>query len=122
LACEKDGRLIWADTLQVGEEVFPHLKRRALPGNCKAIATLLYFDPEIHKRLELLRDSSGSLDCLCAATSVSGLIVFRLASDTSSNLKLALRDLIDQLGPEFGSGSFRAKKWSPEANIHLRLS
>ena len=66
-----DGRLIWADSFRVGEEVFPHLKRRALLGNCKAIATLIYFGPELDKRLELLRDISGSLDCICAATSVS---------------------------------------------------
>jgi urease accessory protein len=110
---KKDGRLIWADTFNVGEEVFPHLKRRALLGNCKAIATLIYFGPGMHKRLELLRDISGSLDCLCAATSVSGLIIVRLAADSSSNLRLALHDLIDQLGPEFGSGPFRVPKmWS----------
>jgi urease accessory protein len=110
---KKDGRLIWADTFNVGEEGFPHLKRRALLGNCKAIATLIYFGPEMHKRLELLRDISGSLDCLCAATSVSGLIIVRLAADSSSNLRLALHDLIDQLGPEFGSGPFRVPKmWS----------
>jgi len=110
---KKDGRLIWADTFQVGEEVFPHLKRRALLGNCKAIATLIYFGPEIHKRLELLRDISGSLDCLCAATSVSDLMIVRLAADTSSNLKLSLRALIEQFGPVFGPGPFRVPKmWS----------
>jgi urease accessory protein len=110
---KKDGRLIWADTFHVGEEVFPHLKRRALLGNCKAIATLIYFGPELDKRLELLRDISGSLDCLCAATSVGSLIIVRLAADTSSNLKLALRALIDQLGSEFGPGPFRVPKmWS----------
>jgi urease accessory protein UreH len=35
------------------------------------------------------------------------------AADTSSHLKRNLRDLIDQLGPEFGSGPFRVPKmWS----------
>src|SRR5262245_43215342 len=110
---KKDGRLIWADTFHVGEEVFPHLNRRALLGNCKAIATLIYFGPELDKRLELLRDISSSLDCLCAATSVNGLIIVRLAADTSSNLKLALRALLNHIGPEFGPGPFRVPKmWS----------
>ena len=110
---KKDGRLIWADTFHLGEEVFPHLQRRALLGNCKAIATLIYFGPEVDKRLKLLRDISGSLDCLCAATAISGLIIVRLAAETSSNLKLALRALIDQLGSEFGPGPFRVPKmWS----------
>ena len=106
----KDGRLIWADTFHVREEVFSHLKRKALLGNCKAIATLIYFGPELARRLELLRDISGSLDCLCAATSISGLIIVRLAADTSSNLKLALRALLNQIGPEFGPGPFRVPK------------
>lgn len=108
-----DGRPIWADSFRIGEEVFPHLQRRALLGNCKAIATLIYFGPELDKRLELLRNISGSLNCLCAATSFSGLIIVRLAADTSSNLKLALRALLQRLGPEFGPGPFRLPKmWS----------
>jgi len=109
----QDGRLLWADTFHVGEEVFPHLNRRALLGNCKAIATLIFFGPELAKRLELLRSVSVSLDCLCAATSVSGLIIVRLAAETSSNLKFALRTLLNKVGPEFGAGPFRVPKmWS----------
>jgi len=105
-----DGRLIWADNFRVGEEVFPHLKRRALLGNCKAIATLIYFGTELNKRVELLRDIAGSLDCLCATTSIAGLIIVRLAAETSWNLKVALRALIDQLGSKFGPGPFRVPK------------
>jgi len=109
----QDGRLLWADTFHVGEEVFPHLNRKALLGNCKAIATLIFFGPELAKRLELLRSVSVSLDCLCATTSVSGLIIVRLAAETSSNLKFALRTLLNQVGPEFGAGPFRVPKmWS----------
>ena len=108
-----DGRLVWADSFRVVEEVFPHLQRRALLGNCKAIATLIYFGPELDKRLEILRDISGSLDCFCAATSVSGLIIVRLAAETSSKLKLALRALLLRVGSEFGPGPFRVPKmWS----------
>lgn len=108
-----DGRVIWADSFRVGEEVFPHLQRRALLGNCKAISTLIYFGPKLDKRLELLRDISRSLDCLCAATSVRGLIIVRLAAETSFDLKLALRTLLQRLGPEFGPGPFRLPKmWS----------
>ena len=110
---KEDGRLLWADSFHVGEEVFPHLKRRALLDKCKAIATLIYFGPQLDKRLQLLRDISGSLDCLCAATCVNGLIIVRLAAETSSNLKLGLRALLNQLGPEFGCGPFRVPKmWS----------
>jgi len=109
----RDGRLLWADTFHVGEEVFPHLDRRALLGNCKAIATLIFFGPELDKRLEFLRSVSASLDCLCATTSVNGLIIVRLAAATSSNLKFALRTLLNEVEPEFGAGPFRVPKmWS----------
>jgi urease accessory protein len=104
---KKEGRLIWADTLHIGEEVFPHLNRKALLSNCKAIATLIYFGHELDKRLELLREISRSLDCRCAATSVANLIIVRLAAEESWNLKRALRALLEQLGPEFGDGPFR---------------
>src|SRR5262249_17218974 len=82
---KKQGRLIWADTFRINEEVFPHLNRKALLGSCKAIATLIYFGPEREKRLELLREISRSLDCVCAATSVADLIIVRLAAKKSSN-------------------------------------
>ena len=110
---KKDGRLIWADAFHTGEQVFRHLKRRALLGNCKGIATMIYFGPELDKRLEFLRDIAGSIGCICAATSVAGLMIVRLAAETSSNLKLGLRALLHQLGSEFGYGPFRAPKmWS----------
>jgi urease accessory protein len=104
---KKEGRLIWADTFRINEEVFPHVNRKALLSNCKAIATLIYFGSELPKRLELLREISRSVDCLCAATSVADLTIVRLAAEESWNLKLALRALLEQLGPEFGEGPFR---------------
>src|SRR6266403_1302178 len=42
---KKDGRLIWADSFRVTDEMSPHLHRKALLSNCKAIGTLIYFGP-----------------------------------------------------------------------------
>jgi len=108
-----EGRLIWAESFRVGEEVFRHLNRRAVLSDCKAVATLIYCGPELGRRVNLLRDIAGSLKCYCAVTSVGGLIIVRLAADASSNLKLALCGLLQQLGPTFGRGPFRVPKmWS----------
>jgi len=107
---KKEGRLIWADSFRISEEVFPHLNRKALLNNYKAIATLISFGPELAKRLDLLREFSLSLDCRCAVTSVADLIIMRLAAEESWNLKLALRGLLQQLGPEFGDGPFRVPR------------
>jgi urease accessory protein len=110
---KKDGRLIWADSFRTNDETFAHLNRRALLSNCNAIATLVYFGPDLHRRLEFLREILSSLGCDCAVTLVGGLIVSRFAAKQSSDLKLALRHFLEQAEPELGSGPFRVPKmWS----------
>ena len=110
---KRDGRLIWADSFRITDEIFPHLKTKALLSNCNAIATLVYFGPHVDKRLDFLREIIPFLGCNCAATLVSGLIVVRFAAKESSDLKLALRSFIQQFGSELGSGPFRVPKmWS----------
>jgi urease accessory protein len=110
---KRDGRLAWADSFRITDEIFPHLHRKALLSDCHAIATLLYFGPHLDKRLEFLREIIPSLGCNCAATLVSGLIVVRFAAKEPSDLKLALRSFLQQFGPELGSGPFRVPKmWS----------
>ena len=109
----KDGRLIWADSLRITDQIFPHLKRKALLSNCHAIATLIYCGSHLDKRLDFLREIIPSLGCNCAATLISGLIVVRFAAKESLDLKLALRSFLQQFGPEIGSGPFQVPKmWS----------
>jgi urease accessory protein len=110
---KKDGRLIWADNFRATDETFPHLHRKALLSNCKAIATLVYFGPNLDKRLAFLRDIAPSLACDCAATSVGGLIIVRFAAKVSSDLRHALRSFLQQFSLELGPGPFRVPKmWS----------
>jgi len=110
---KKDGRLIWADSFRVTDEVFRHLHRKALLSNYKAIGTLIYFGPCLDRRLEFLRDIAPSLECYCAATLVGGLIVVRFAANESSVLKLALRSFLQRFSRELGPGPFRVPKmWS----------
>src|SRR5262245_71755 len=110
---KREGRLIWADSLRISEEIFPHLNRKALLSNCKAIATLIYFGTQLDERLELMREISRSFDCLCGVTLVAGLIIVRLAAEEAWTLKLALRALLQQLSTEFGDGPFRVPRmWS----------
>src|SRR5580692_5875952 len=110
---KRDGRLIWADSFRITDEIFQHLHRKALLSDCQAIATLIYFGPHLDRRLEFLREIIPSLGCNCAATLLSGLIVVRFAAKESSDLKLALRSFLQQFGPELGSGPFQVPKmWS----------
>jgi urease accessory protein len=59
---KRDGRLIWADCFRATDRVFPQLNRKALLSNCKAVATLVYFGPDLDARLEGLRDIARSLE------------------------------------------------------------
>jgi len=109
----RDGRLIWADSFRAQDETFPHLRRKALLSNCKAIGTLVYFGPDLDRRLEFVRDIASSLDCHCAATSVGGLIVVRVAAEMALDLKLGLCSFLQQFSDELGPGPFAVPKmWS----------
>jgi urease accessory protein len=110
---KKDGRLAWADSFRATDETFPHLHRKALLADCKAVATLIYFGPHLDARLELLRDILAPLECHCAATSVGGFIIVRFAAKVPSDLRRALQRMLQQFGGELGAGPFRVPKmWS----------
>jgi urease accessory protein len=109
----QDGRLIWADSFRVADATFPHLHRKPLLSNCKAVATLVYFGPGLETRLEFLRDIAPSLASHCAATAVGGLIIVRLAAEAPFELRGALRSLLERFGRELGGAPFRVPKmWS----------
>jgi urease accessory protein len=110
---KKDDRLIWADSFRITDDIFAHLHRKALLANCKAVATLIYFGPRLEAKLEFLRELTLSLQCRCAATLVSGLIIVRFAATVSYDLKLALHHFLQHAGRELGAGPFRVPKmWS----------
>src|SRR5262249_1694799 len=109
----KDGRLIWADSFRVTDDVFPHLWRKALLSDRTAIPPLAHSGAAGGGRLELTRDLTSSLKCHCAATLVGGLIVVRFAAQTSYDLRIALRAILQRFGNEFTHGPFQVPKmWS----------
>ena len=110
---KKDGRLIWADTFRTTDEVFPHLHRKALFSNCKAVGTLVFFGPDLNARLEFLRAIARSLACHCAATVVRGLMIVRFAAQVPSDMRPGLRRVLQQFSRELGPGPFGVPKmWS----------
>jgi urease accessory protein len=110
---KKNGRLIWADSFRVTDEIFPQLHRNALLSSCKAVGTLIYFGPCLDLRLESFRNIVRSVNCHCAATSIRELIIMRFAAKVPSDLRLGLRSALQQLSQELGPGPFRIPKmWS----------
>jgi urease accessory protein len=109
----RDGRVIWADSFLVTDSTFPHLTRKALLSDRRAIGTLIYFGPHLDRRLETLREVAQSHECDCAATMVGGLIVVRFAARASSDLKITLTHILQHFARELGPGPFRVPKmWS----------
>ena len=109
----RDGRLVWADSFRITDEVVPHLCRKALLSDCTAIATMVYFGSELEARLELVRDLGPSLACRCAVTLVGGLVVARFAARTSYDLRTALRNVLQQFGNGLARGPFQVPRmWS----------
>jgi urease accessory protein len=92
---KKDGRLVWADTFRITDDVFPHVHRKALLSNCKAIATLIYFGPHLDAWLEFLRNTAAAPECHPAATAVAGLVIVRFAAKASYDLRLRARFVRD---------------------------
>ena len=107
---KKDGRLIWADAFRTTDEVFPHLHRKALFSNCKAVGTLVFFGPDLNARLEFLRAIARSLACHCAATVVRGLMIVRFAAQVPSDMRPGLRHVLQQFSRELGPGPSRVPK------------
>ena len=106
----KDGRLVWADSFRITDDVLPHLGRKALLSDCTALATLVYFGNKTAAHLELVRDLASSLECHCAASLLSGLMIVRFASRTSYDLRAALLRLLQQLSSGFAPGPFRVPR------------
>jgi urease accessory protein len=109
----KDGKLLWADSFRITDQVLPQLCRKALLSNCTAVATLVYFGTELEPRLELVRDLASSLECQCAATLVGGLVIARFAARTSYDLRSALVSVLQQFSNGSAPGPFQVPRmWS----------
>jgi urease accessory protein len=103
---KNDGRLVWADTFRIADDVFPHLHEHALLANCSAIGTLICVAAGVETRLEPLREVVAGLACRCAITLVNGVLIVRLAAKESLLLRSALRNAIQHF-------TFRVPKmWS----------
>jgi urease accessory protein len=110
---KKDGQLVWADSFRATNDVFPHLCRKALLSDCTAVATMLYFGPDLDVRLQFIRELASSLECQCASTLVGGLVVVRFGAKVSCDLRAALHKLLQQFGNHLAPGPFRVPKmWS----------
>ena len=107
-----DGRLAWADSLCLTEDVFPELRCRALLGDFRAVGLLVYFGPAVEERLQFLRERKPSPRCQCLGTTVAGLLICRLAARQPLDLKTQLRELLNEFDGLRESWVRLPKMWS----------
>ena len=106
------GRLIWADTLRLTDEIFPQLQRKALLSDNTAVGTLVYFGRQPGRWVEILREITPSHECHFAVTSIHGLLVARFAATLLAGLRLALLTVLQRIGRELGGPFTVPKMWS----------
>ncbi len=87
----KNGRLVWADTFRVTDDIFPHLHEEALLSRCTALATVIYSGADVDAQIENFRSMSGAMQSLCAVTTVAGILIARLAAKDSADVRHGLR-------------------------------
>jgi urease accessory protein len=108
-----DGRLIWADRFRATGDVFARLKSPALLADFKAIGTLIYFGPDAETIVQFMRALAPQLPCHCVTTTVSGLVITRLAAGDAAELKAGLREILLNFKRTGAQGPFRVPKmWS----------
>jgi len=109
----KDGRLMWADSFRITDDIVPYLCRRALLSDSTAVATLVYFGADAPVHLELVRSMVSSLGCHGAVTLLGELVVARFAARASYDLRTALARVLQQFGDRSDHGPFRVPRmWS----------
>jgi urease accessory protein len=93
---KKDDRLIWADSFRIADDVYPHVREKALISHCIALGTLIYSGTDVDARLEIFRRISAAMQCRCAVTAVAGLMIARFAAKEALELRNGLRAFLQQ--------------------------
>ncbi len=95
------GRLIFADTFRLEEEIAETLKRPAVAKGAKALATLLYVGPDAEEKLQPFRELAAGQE-RSASSCLKGLVVTRVLADSGAELRQSLVALLAVLldGPD----------------------
>jgi len=98
----RDGRLVWADSFRLGEDIAAQAARASLLGGCTAIATLVYAAADAEANLDLARETLAPLGIEAGATLVNGLLICRFAAELASDLRRAVITFLRTFRAELG--------------------
>jgi urease accessory protein len=90
----REGRLIYADALELGGDINTMMERRAIAHGGCAMAVILHIAAKAGELLEAVRDALAGAASLVAASSWNGILAMRLIARDGSALR---RDLLTAL-------------------------
>lgn len=94
------GRLVYADTLRLSGAIAAQLRRPAIAGGARALATVLYVAPDAEARLDRARELLDGSGCASACSAWNGLLAVRfLAHDAAALRASAIRFIEGFRGP-----------------------
>jgi urease accessory protein len=83
----RNGRLVFAETLRLDGPVATLLKRQAVAGGARALATLLYVAPDAEARLDEVRSLLESSAGMAGASAWNGLLAVRFLARDGAELR-----------------------------------
>lgn len=86
----RDGRLLLHDAIRIDGEVAATLRRPAIAGAARAVATLLHVAPDAETALDRLRGAFEGLPATCAASAWDGMLIARIIASSSAELRAAV--------------------------------
>jgi urease accessory protein len=98
----RDGRLVWADTFRLGEDIAAQTARASLLGGCTALATLVYAAADAEGHLDTAREMLDPLGIKAGGTFVNGLLICRFAAELASDLRRAVITFLRAFRAELG--------------------
>lgn len=85
----RGGRLVWADSLRLGDDLVAQLARPSVAGGRRALATLLYVAPDAEAWRDPVREILDASGCEAGASAWNGLLAVRLLAPEIATLRQA---------------------------------
>ena len=86
----RGGRLVLHDAIRLSGDVAAMLRRPAIGGGARAVATLVHAAPQAASMLDAVRDALAEAPGECAASAWNGLLVARFLASDGASLRAAV--------------------------------
>jgi urease accessory protein len=86
----RDGRLLWHDAIRLDGAVADTLRRKAIAGGARAVATLVHVSPDAEAAPAPVRDALERVPAECGVSAWDGMLVARLLATEGASLRTAV--------------------------------